>query len=172
MQMQSLLLSAALASILGGCAAQTAQQPSQRALADCGSLGSDQTVATLYSPGKLTSVQPTYRQEFVARAIQPRYVSGASLYVSAEPGLTRAYLQRALTCHAASTASVHPSDPLRAAGVASITVSEAGAAMRISIQGTDRASGKAIWQRARTLHEQPGQVSVEQLSAAPVQPRF
>lgn len=172
MRMKSLLVPIALAATLGGCAAQTAQRPSQLALADCAKMNAELAASALYAPGKVMSVQPLYRQEFLARAIQPRYVSGATMYVPAENGVTRAYLQRALTCHAASTVSVHGSDPLRVAGVTAVSVSEAGSAMRISIEGEDRAAGKAIYERARTLQQQSGEVSVEQISAAPFQPRF
>jgi hypothetical protein len=170
MRTPQILVAVALTSSLVGCAAQSALRPSQLALSDCATLNADQTVAALYSPGKVRSVEPTYKQQFLARAIQPRFVSGAALYLPAEPGVASAYLQRALTCHAASTTSIHPSDPLRVAGVTTVTVSEAGPTMRISIQGDDRASGAAIWERAQILREQRGEVSVQQLSAAPGQP--
>jgi hypothetical protein len=172
MRTHKILIALALTSGLVGCAAQSTQRPSQLALSDCASLSPNETVAALYSPGKVRSVEPTYKQQFLARAIQPRFVSGAALYVPAEPGMTSAYLQRALNCHAASTASIHPNDPLRVAGVTTVTVSEAGPTMRISIQGEDRAAGKAIWERSQMLREQQAEVTVEQLSAAPAQPRF
>lgn len=162
MRTRSTLFAFGFALALAGCASAKPQaRPSTLALSDCSNLG-EQTAAELYA-GKVTRVEPMYRQEFIARAVQPRYVAGAHLYVPAEPGVSRAYLERVLTCHAAKNAGSLSGDPFGVAGVVKVGVSEAGPAMRIAVVGEDRAAGKEIWQRAVALAEQKGAVTVEQL---------
>jgi hypothetical protein len=163
MQLRSTLFAFGVALGLAGCATARVQPPSSAlALSDCSGLDSTRAATELYA-GKITRVEPRYRQEFLARAIQPRYVAGANLYVPAEQGVSRAYLQRVLTCHAASGSSSLQSDPLRANGVVKVDVFEAGPAMRIAVIGRDRHAGADIWQRAVALQDQQGSVSVQQL---------
>jgi hypothetical protein len=163
MRIRSAILALAVAATAAGCA--TTQQPrSVAGGADCSGLDGA-ALAGLYAPDKVRKVEPTYRQVFLARAIQPRYVSGARIYVPAEPGMHEAYLERALSCRAASLRSQHATDPLAVEGVTDIDVRAVGPTMRISIMGVDRSAGRAIWDRARALHRQ-GDVSVEQLAAA------
>ena len=161
MRIRSTLFAFGAALALAGCASSQQAKPSQTALSDCSGLG-ERTATDLYA-GKIKHVEPIHRQEFLARAIQPRYVSGANLYIAAEPGMTRAYLERVLTCHATSGASSLQSDPLRADGVVKIGVSEVGPSMRIAVEGGDRRSGADIWERAVALRNQQGAVSVQQL---------
>lgn len=150
-----------------GCAA--AQQPRPLAArADCSGLDAT-ALAGLYAPGKVMKVEPTYRQVFVARAIQPRFVSGAALYIPAERGMHEAYLERGLSCRAASLTRRDAQDPFAVDGVTDIDVKATGAMMRVSITGADRAAGKEIWERARELRRR-GDVSVEQMAAAGVRP--
>ena len=151
---------------IAGCATSAQVRPSRAALADCANLQSEAALASVYTPGSVTHVAPKYRQETLGRgAILPRYVAGADLYVAAQPGITRSYLERALVCHAASNVERHANDPLQTPGDIAVSVQEAGPAMRISIVGESRSTGSAIFERAQTL--QGGSVAVEQLSAAP-----
>lgn len=168
------MLAIGAALTLWGCAAtqQPAGQTALVAKADCAGLSDDATVATLYRPGNIAKIEPTYRQEFHARAIQPVYVSGARLYVPAERGMTDVYLERVLSCHVTSAASAQPNDPLRAGRIADVDVDERGPMMRIEITGTDRSAGKAIWERAQALYQQRGDVSVEQLSSLSQRQQF
>lgn len=147
---------------LSACAS-AAPQP-RIAATNCSGLQSVASIRALYEPGNIQKVEPIYTTQILARAIQPTYVSGANVYVSAQPGLHEAYVERALSCHAATGSAEDPRDPLIARGVVDVDVSSAGTMLRIAIRGADRAAGKDIWQRARALHDR-GEVSVEQLSA-------
>jgi hypothetical protein len=155
-----------LVAVLGACASGQAPSP-RHATADCTGLGNDATVTSLYSPGKIRRIEPIYRRQFIARAIQPVYVAGAKLYVSAERGITAPYLERVLSCHARSGSLTHASDPLRAPGITDVDVAANGPMLRIEVTGLNRAAGKDIWRRTRTLYER-GDVAVEQLSTGPV----
>jgi hypothetical protein len=156
-----------LACALGACgAASQTTGTTQVASARCGALSDvERQVADLYADGHVQRVEPLYRQQFVARAIQPRYVAGAKLYVPAEQGWSQPYLERVLSCHAASQATLHPNDPLRVDNIASIDVATAGAHFVVTVAGADRTAGKEIWQRARALQAPSSNVDVRQLSA-------
>jgi hypothetical protein len=169
MRLLSTFIAAGLACSVGACAASSQQRAAtQVAGSQCAGLSdSDRQVAELYAPGQVDRVEPLYRQEFVARAIQPSYVSGAKLYVPAKQGWSAPYLDRVLSCHASSGASVHPNDPLRVDNVRDLHVGSAGQHFVVTIAGADRAAGKEIWQRARALQDGSTQVDVRQLSAAP-----
>ena len=158
---RSAITIAAAAAMLVGCGAAAQQQPQLRvAAARCSDLGADQGVASVFSPEKVMQVEPTYERRIVTRGTTVQYVSGARLYVPAEQGMNEAYLERVLSCHAASapTASDHPNDPLRAAGIAHVDVEPAGPAMRIAIKGTSAATGKAIYQRSQAYQQKRGEV--------------
>lgn len=150
---------------LAGCAANSAQQTASMGT-QCAALGdTSERVASLYENG-ITAVKPLHKKEFIARAIQPKYIAGAELYVTAEEGMNQAYLDRVLSCHAgASTLAAHPSDPLRVTGIERVDVSAAGGHYRIAITGRDRAAGKRIWQTAQQLDPGAGTVQVQQLAA-------
>ncbi|MDH5671550.1 MAG: hypothetical protein OEZ06_05330 [Myxococcales bacterium] len=155
-------------SLLGGCASSTTPVATAPvAAADCAGLQDvGQEVADLYAQGTVRHARPIYRTDFVARAIQPRYVAGASFDVPAPRSGSAAYLERALSCHAVSQiASVeHPNDPLRVAGVYDVDVKAVGPHMRISVIGDDRTAGDAIWKRTRALSSGEGQVQVQQIA--------
>jgi hypothetical protein len=160
----------ALSLMVGGCAAGTQMHASAPAAVgtQCAGLQDiDREVAALYAPGNVERVQPLYHTEFFARAIQHRSVAGAELYVPAQRGMNDAYVERMLSCHAASGANVHPNDPLRVANVRGVDVKSVGPRLVISITGADRQSGKEILERARALHGESTQVDVRQLSASP-----
>jgi hypothetical protein len=150
------------------CACATASPQPRIASANCAGLPSTGAVRELLAPGNIQSVEPIHTTQFLARAIQPTYVSGANLYVLAQPGLNEAYVERVLTCHAASGTAVSAHDPLLAEGVTDVDVSAQGPTLRIAILGANRAAGKDILRRARALQQLRGEVSVEQLSALPV----
>lgn len=158
----------AAAALVGCGAAAQPQTKLQVASARCADL-SAQTVSEVYGPDKILKVEPTYERRIVTRGTTLQYVSGAHLYVPAERGMNEAYLERVLSCHAASTAAAgdHPNDPLRVAGIQHVDVAAAGPTMRIAIKGTNAQAGKAIYQRSQAYRQPQGQVSVEQLSAAP-----
>jgi hypothetical protein len=150
---------------LGACASA---QPAHLAInrTDCAGVSSSAPIEALYAPGNIKRIESIQRQQFLTRAIQPTYTAGVRLYVPAEPGMHPAYVERALSCHAAGGGATHPNDPLRARGVRDVDVAASGPLLRISIEGTDRTAGKAIWQRAQALHQQGTSVEVQQLSAA------
>ena len=150
--------------LMGACAGAQ-QKPAQVNVAnlDCRGVSAD-AVDQLASVKK---VETLYRTEFRARAIQPRFVSGAALHVPAQPGISAAYLERALSCHAAQTASNDGRpNPLRVAGVEKVQVRESGAMMRVAITSHDTNAAKEIVKQAKALQNAQGDVSVQQLSAA------
>ena len=161
-----LIITSLLALAAAGCGASAQHARStQLAGVQCAQLTDlDRQVANVYAPEKLSRVEPMYRTELITRAVQPRYVSGARLYVPAEQGMTEGYLTRVLTCHAASQAATHPNDPLRVANVRSIAVKPQGQRLVISIEGADRKAGKEIWQRASALRDPSSRIEVKQLS--------
>lgn len=126
----------------------------------------EQQVARVYNVAQVRDAQPLYTQRFLARAIQPREVAGAELYVNAEQGVTQAYLERVLTCHAAGSGAAHPNDPLRAQNVRDVDVRVQGHQYVIAVRGADRHAGEEIWQKSQALLQSRGQVEVQQLSAA------
>ena len=126
----------------------------------------EQQVARVYNLAHVRDAQPLYTQRFLARAIQPRELIGAELYVDAEPGVNQPYLQRLLSCHAAASGVAHPNDPLRAANVRSLDVRVQGHQFVIAVTGANREAGREIWQKSQALLQSGGSVEVQQLSAA------
>ncbi|MGD8861911.1 MAG: hypothetical protein PVI30_18010 [Myxococcales bacterium] len=154
--------------VLAGCAANTSQQGSSTAIShNCAGIEDvSGQVADLYA-NKVSAVKPVHEKIFLARAIQPEVVTGAELYVPAEPGMSGAYLDRLMSCHAGSgVASAHPNDPVRVAGVERVDVDEVGSNYRITVTGEDREAGRAIWRSAEQLGRSGGSVRVQQLAAA------
>ena len=151
-----------------GCGAANQTHATARAAvtgASCAGLTDvERQVADLYSAGNLDRVEPVFRDEWKARAIQLRYVAGAKLYVTAPAGVSEAYLDRVLSCHASAGSSVHPNDPLQGAALKTISVSALGQRFVIRVEGVDRAAGQTIWQHAEALRDQSTRVEVRQLS--------
>ena len=175
MKLHSTILAVGITGLLGGCAATTHTQQTANHIAgaQCASLpASDRDAANLYEPGRVTRVEPLVKKEFLARAIQREYTAGAKLYVPAQRGLTQPYLERALVCHTASHAALHPNDPLRVHNLKSVSVATSGHSFVVTIAGADKAAGKEIWQRASALTSGSGEVDVRQLSAAPTATQF
>lgn len=132
----------------------------------------EQQVARVYNLAHVRDAQPLYTQRFLARAIQPREVVGAELYVDAEHGISQAYLQRVLSCHAAASSTAHPNDPLRTQNVRGLDVRVQGHQFVIAVTGADREAGREIWQKSQALLQSGGQVEVQQLSAAKAEPKL
>jgi hypothetical protein len=175
MNLHSTILAVGITGLLGGCAATSQQQRAENhiASAQCASLPeSDRDAANLYEPGRVTRVEPLVKKEFLARAIQREYTAGARLYLPAQRGMTQPYLERALVCHTASQAALHPNDPLRVQNLKSVSVATSGHSFVVTIAGADKAAGKEIWQRASAITNGSGQVDVRQLSAAPAKNQF
>lgn len=169
MRKNSVFIGFCLALAVGGCGAAAQTQTSSRlAGVQCASLSDvDRQVAQILAPENVERVEPVYRTEFLARAIHNRYVVGADLHVPAQAGMSQGYVERVLTCHAAAHADGQSSDPLTVANLRDVDVTPHGQRLVIRIEGSDRASGKAVWERARALHERSTNVEVRQLSAAP-----
>lgn len=150
-----------------GCAATQHPATTVAATASCERIADlEQQVARVYDADRVRHVAPVYRSKFLARAIQPRYIAGAELYLDAEPGVTQPYLQRMLSCHAAGDSAAHPNDPLRAANVEAVNVRVQGHRFVVAVTGADAQAGKQIWQRAEALRTPAARVEVQQLSAA------
>lgn len=165
MQRSTILL--ALVVVSAGCAGAAQSAPrSPVASANCSGLGNlEPQVAELLSPANVQRVEPLYRSEHRARAIQLRYVSGAKLFVPAQSGLTEGYVERALSCHAVSARSSQPNDPLTVANVHDVDVRTRGPLLEIQIEGANREAGKQILERANALRDPSAQVEVRQLSS-------
>lgn len=173
MRRHSMVMAFGVAVFATACGAAS-QRPESTTVAgvQCGGVDVEQQVAQLYAPGNVERVEPLYRTEVLARAIQPRYVSGARMYVPAQQGMTQGYLERVLSCHAASSASSHPNDPMHAAAVRDVDVEARGQRFVIDIHGEGRSAGKQIFERARALRDGSSNVEVRQLSATEGNAKF
>jgi hypothetical protein len=87
------------------------------------------------------------------KRVVPKWIAGAKMYVPAEKGMTREYLNRAAICHAnASDAPSYANDPLRVDGdIHEIRVYPAGGAFVIAVTSEDKMTGREIWERADAL---------------------
>lgn len=167
----NLLKSGLVAAVIvtgAACGAATQQASSTVARgASCNEMQNlNQEVAQVYDLARVRHAEPLYTQRFLARAIQPREVIGAELYVDAQAGVSQPYLERVLSCHAAGTSAAHPNDPLRGQNVRDVDVRVQGHHFVIAVQGADRNAGREIWQKAQALLQRGGNVEVQQLSAA------
>lgn len=165
----TLLLSlAGLVAALTGCAASAANSHSNPlAHNSCAGVNdADQQVAHLYAPGNVTRVQPLYRQHTVMQGRPSQDLAGAELFVPAPAGVSGAYLERALSCHAAGRGAGAnlPNDPLRVAGVTDVDVHEVGPYLRVDIVASDRQAANDVLARAEALRS--GHVKVQQLASA------
>lgn len=169
MRKHSIVAGLFVAAGIAGCGASAQHPTAQVAKSDCRGLTDlDAQIAGLYAPGNVQKVEPVYRQNYPHRDVKPREISGASLYVAAPPGVSEAYLERALSCHASGRATAnHDGDPLRVPGVDDVDVTAAGPSMRIAITGFDREAADAILERARALEHHGGRVRVEQIAHGP-----
>lgn len=102
------------------------------------------------------------------KAILPKWVAGAKMYIYAQKGMTSEYLNRAAICHAkASKTSSYANDPLRVDGkIDDIRVYSAGGAFVISVTSENKATGREIWERADALTREVDSDLVEKQRAA------
>jgi len=104
--------------------------------------------------GQVYDAKPIKKSPKHVKAILPKWVAGAKMYLHAEKGMTKEYLNRVATCHArTSDASeyTYARDPLRVEGKKDIRVYSAGDAFVISVTSEDKATGREIWKRAEEL---------------------
>jgi len=150
-----------------GCASAARPQANTQIVgAHCAGLEDvNRQVADLYRAERVEHIKPLYREQFLARAVQRRYVAGAELYLRPQQGWSAPYLDRVLSCHAGSDTSAHPNDPLRVFNVESVAVRARGPHFIVTIAGVDREAGEEIYQRAKALRDPSSQVEVRQLSA-------
>ena len=144
--------------------------------AGCERLASSTEAArSFYGPGNVYAVKEVKRKVFRARAIQYMRTVGAELYVRAEPGVTREYLHRALSCQVAGAgAAQHPNDPLHPSGgrVSELGVRSAGGSFAVSVVGDSLTTGREIYERARAFAAPGGAVNVEQIALRSATPEL
>lgn len=153
-------------SALLGCSTHNQAPADSVARARCGELTEVQTVASEHlGPGRVTSVAPIKVNKFHARALQSEHTMGAELVVPAQKGMTAEYLERALTCHAASGSPVSAQDPLHpdTGRIASVDVRSSHGSFVVRALGDSPDAGDAIWNRARSYTNGP--VTVEQVGS-------
>lgn len=158
-----------LGAVLGaaGCATTSQQIANNRVSGTrCESLTDlDQRVHQLLAASNIAHVTPAYHEVPHFEGPKPLYVEGAEIYIPAEPGINEAYLERALSCYAASASgSGQAHDLLSTEGIRSISARESGQTFRVSIRGTDQTTGKEIWKRAQALRN-TGTIEIRQLSS-------
>lgn len=124
-----------------------------------------ETLGAFYTPGNVYSAKQAKEDMFIGRASVPVRVTGADLYVHAQPGFDETYAERVLRCHAATRQAAHPNDPLvpEAGRVTDVTVRSAGDALVVRVVGENSATAEEIWQRARAFVSS-GSVSVQQIA--------
>jgi hypothetical protein len=160
-----------LGAVLGvaGCASSSEQVARNRITGtQCEALTDlDQRVQQLLTPSNIERVEPAYYEVPHFAGPRPLYVAGADIYIPAEAGINQAYLERVLSCYAASSSREdHAHDPLRAQGIRSISARESGQTFRVSIRGVDQASGKEIWKRAQALRKPAATIEIRQLGSS------
>lgn len=125
---------------------------------------------------RLVRIEPLYPRsaEFILQqrgvGENPGLVTGAIIYVPAEKGLNRAYLERLLSCHALEPPELgeHPNDPLLAPGIVSVEIEDSdGGEYKITIVNKSAASARDVLARAQALLASPGRVRIEQAEAWP-----
>lgn len=154
--------------LAAGCATTSHQTAShQVAGTRCASLSDlDERVHQLLAASNIERVTPAYHEVPHFDGPKPLYVEGAEIYIPAEQGLNEAYVERALSCYAASASGTGQAHhPLRADGIRSISAREAGQALRVTIRGVDRKAGEEIWKRTQALRNPAGTIEIRQLSS-------
>ena len=102
---------------------------------------------------RVVNAKPIKERPKHIKAILPKRIMGAKIYVQADKALTKEYLQRAALCHAASDAPpLLRRDPLRVDGkIEAIHVYSGGDVFVLSVVAQDPQTGRQIWERARAL---------------------
>lgn len=140
----------------------------------CSGLSSDELREASEYLLHYTHIRPLYPKDGTF-LIQQRYIGdnpglvvGVEIYVPAERGMNRAYVERLLSCHAVAPPALadHPNDPLFAPGIVAVNVEEAdGGEYRISIRTETSHQARALAERTRMLQRASGSVRVEQLDS-------
>lgn len=125
--------------------------------AACGGLSEDDRDTSPFDRREdVAGTEPLQSVASGGRGATAPHLVGASVTIRAVPGLTKEYLQRLVTCHAARNASMGfampemASCPLSVKG-ASATVESAGAGFRVDIRADDSQAAEEILRRARAL---------------------
>ncbi len=179
------MLMAGAAVLALGCSS-TPSKPAGYASAGCAQLGDATQAAApqmnqVYASREVRD-QSVYgdaydhviQKDLTASTAQTQRVMGADLYMHASPGVTAEYVQRALTCHAASGQPLSNNDPFHPAEghVASVDVRNAGSGFAVRVLGSDAAAGKDIWRRAEAMTGGGADVNVEQVAEATTSSAF
>lgn len=117
------------------------------------------------TPGATNGATAVTETRVIARAHQPTVVVGAEVSLPAPQGVTQQYLERVLTCHAASGAAAHAADPFHptAGAVKDVAIRSHGGTFAIQIRGENPATGREILARAQALTTPAADVTVEQV---------
>ena len=147
--------------------ANTEQTQIQTATAGCAQLEAGHAENSFYKPGQVYAARPVKERQVVSRAHQPERVVGAELYVHAQPGVTKEYLQRSLDCHQVAGRPAHPNDPLHpeTGSLNRLSVRSMGNNFAVTAIGDSPATGKEIWQRARSFATPSSAVTAEQVAS-------
>lgn len=119
----------------------------------------------------LSRATPVYRRDFrlpEGASNNPPALIGVRLYVPAERGVNRAYLERILSCHARKQAAPHdhPNDPFLSAGITALeVVAVDGGQYRVTVMVHRRADGDRILEKAHALQQKSGSIQVQQMDA-------
>jgi hypothetical protein len=136
----------------------------------CAGLSAEERREAAGYVSRITYATPTYWPDPRLTSGHSAVLTGVSLYMPAERAISRAYLERLLSCHAIqpAQASDHPNDPLLAPGITSVDVVDAdGGQYRITISVQHRRDAEHILQRTRALRQSSGTVRVQQVDSAP-----
>ena len=155
---------------LVGCA--SAPTRTATATAACEGIDSGAEAAKIYAEASSGTARRLVGEKHKARALQVRYTEGAEVTLPAPAGMSGEYIQRVLSCHAASGAApAHPNDLVHGA-TASVKVESAGPGYRIAVRASNADEGEQIWEKAQALTQSGGAVEVEQVSAATPAARY
>ncbi len=148
---KSVFIAGAVSALAISCASSQGHPHEVAAGAGCRSLGdASQTVATVLSPEVVNGAD---RVDVDRRISVTGTQPGSVLYLRATPAMSREYLERVLSCHAAYGRAVGPSDPFHPEGgnVAGVEVASAGAGYAVRVVGENRRTDDEIWRRAHDL---------------------
>jgi hypothetical protein len=155
----TIALAAAGASLLSGCSAQPPVR-AESARLGCEQLG-DAARTDYFAPGHVSGVSRVTRVDHVSRATPVVRTAGADIYLNAQPGMTPAFVERVLSCQAASQQTAQ-SPIASSAGRVAISVRNDAGRIAVRALGSNRQASEDVWQKARAL-AQP--VDVEQVAS-------
>lgn len=165
------VVAAAFAASSLACSAQAPRPETVAHLACDSDPGLAATAKNHLEPGQVRSVAALHEKELVARAIERQRLVGAELRVAAESGVTREYLERALSCHAAKGEPSSDRDPVAIAPSVRVRVEGDDGSFRIRVTSKDAGVAQQIWQRAEE-YQSPPRVEIEQVARNETQAQF